>query len=175
MSELQERQLKIAFVGAQHAMKFDQKKSDHPNYHDLDNMPRVDFIVEMEEDVYFIELKDPGQPDPADVGNEKFLKKMKNGTLAASLIEKYLFTFVFRWAECCLEKSVHYVTLITLESPLLQSIIDELDRKFEPSKKSVRWQRDPLVSCQVHNMETWAAMFPDWPITRVSAAEDGDI
>ena len=173
MSKLQEYGLQIDFVGAQHAMKFDQNDPAHPEYHDLQNMPRVDFIVEMADAIYFVEVKDPGRPDAVDVGGTKLLRKIVDGTLEASLIEKYLFTFFFRWAERRLEKSVHYVSLITLESPLLQPIIDELERQLTNlSKNSVRWDRAPLASCQVHNIETWEAVFPDWPVRRLAAATE---
>lgn len=155
-------------------MKFDQNDPDHPEYHDLQSMPRVDFIVEIEDAIYFIEVKDPGRPDAVDVGGTKLLKKIVEGTLGASLIEKYLFSFFFRWAECRLEKSVHYVSLITLESPLLQPIIDGLERQLTNlSRKSVRWDREPLASCQVHNIETWQAVFPNWPVTRLAAVVAG--
>lgn len=174
MNKLQEEGLQIDFVGAQHAMKFDQNDPDQPDYHDLQNMPRVDFIVEMEDAIYFIEVKDPGRPDAVDVGGTKLLKKIVEGTLEASLIEKFLFSFFFRWAERRLEKSVHYISVITLESPLLQPIIDGLERQLTNlSKKSVRWHREPLASCQVHNIETWEAVFPDWPVTRLAAVAAG--
>ncbi len=174
MNKLQEDGLQIDFVGAQHAMKFDQNDPDQPDYHDLQNMPRVDFIIEMEDAIYFIEVKDPGRPDAIDVGGTKLLKKIVEGTLEASLIEKYLFSFFFRWAERRLEKSVHYVSLITMESPLLQPIIDGLERQSTNlSKKSARWDREPLASCQVHNIETWEAVFPDWPVARLAAAAAG--
>lgn len=167
-----ENGLQIDFVGAKVAMKFDQNDPNQPNFHDLQNMPRVDFIVEMEEAIYFIEIKDPGRPDAVDIGGTKLLKKIVDGTLEASLIEKYLFSFFFRWAETCLEKSVHYVSLITLESPLLQPIIDGLEKQLVTlSKKSVRWNREPLASCQVHNIDTWQAVFPQWPVTRIAAAD----
>ncbi len=171
MNKLVEDDLQIDFIGALHAIKFDQNDPGHPEYHDLQNMPRVDFIVEMEDSIYFIEVKDPGRPDAVDVGGTKLLKKIVAGTLEASLIEKYLFSFFFRWAETRLEKSVHYVSLITLESPLLQLIIEGLDKQLNHlSKKSVRWDREPLASCQVHNIETWQVVFPEWPVTRLSAA-----
>jgi hypothetical protein len=174
VNKLQEDGLQINFIGAQHAMKFDQNDPDKPDYHDLQNMPRVDFIVEMEDAIYFIEVKDPGRPDAVDVGGTKLLKKIVEGTLEASLIEKYLYSFFFRWAECRLEKSVHYVSLITLESPLLQPIIDGLEKQLANlSKKSIRWNREPLASCQVHNIETWKAVFPEWPVTRLTAAAAG--
>lgn len=174
MNKLEENSLQIDFVGAQSAMKFDQKDPAHLEYHDLKNMPRVDFIVETKEAIYFIEVKDPGRPDAVDVGATKLLKKIVAGTLEASLIEKYIFSFFFRWAERRLEKSVHYISLITLESPMLQPISDGLERQLTHlSKNSVRWEREPLASCQVHNLETWQAVFPDWPVTRLAAATGG--
>jgi hypothetical protein len=174
VNKLEENSLQIDFVGAQSAMKFDQKDPAHLEYHDLKNMPRVDFIVETEEAIYFIEVKDPGRPDAVDVGATKLLKKIVTGTLEASLIEKYIFSFFFRWAERRLEKSVHYISLITLESPMLQPISDGLERQLiNFSKKSTRWEREPLASCQVHNLETWQAVFPHWPVTRLAAATGG--
>ncbi len=75
MNKLVEDDLQIDFIGALHAMKFDQSDPGHPEYHDLQNMPKVDFIVEMEDSIYFIEVKDPGRPDAVDVGGTKLLKK----------------------------------------------------------------------------------------------------
>ena len=176
MTKLQENNLQIDFIGAEQAIKFDESCPDHPEYHDLQNMPKVDFIVEMKNAIYFIEVKDPGRPDAKDDGNTRFLKKITEGTLEISLAEKYFYSFFFRWAEYRLEKSVHYVSLITLESPLLQPIIDGLQRRLiKLSTKSVRWKREPLASCQVHNIETWRGAFPNWPVTRLttlSAAEN---
>ncbi len=170
MNRLVEDDLQIDFVGAEHVLKFDQNDSVHPEFHDLPNMPRVDFIVEMEDSIYFVEVKDPGRPDAVDVSSTKFLRKVVAGTLEASLIEKYLYSFFFRWAETQLEKSVHYISLITLESPLLQPIIDGLERQLTNfSRKSIRWNREPLASCQVHNIETWQVAFPHWPITRLAS------
>lgn len=175
MHKLHENGLQIDFVGAKHAMKFDQNDPGHPEYHDLQNMPRVDFIVEMEEDIYFIEVKDPGRPDAVDVGSKKFFKKIVDGTLEASLIEKYIYSFFFRWAERRLEKSVHYISLITMESALLQPIMEGVEKQLANlAKKSVRWVREPLATCQVHNIETWQAVFPHWPVKRLTAAEIGD-
>jgi hypothetical protein len=171
MTALIENDLQFDFPNVVNAMKFDQDDSDHPEFHDLRNMPKVDFIIEETDAIFFIEVKDPGKPGAADVGSTRFLKKVVNGTLEASLIEKYIFSFFFRWAEEKLEKSVHYITLVTLETGLLQTIIDgledQLSRHF--SQQSIRWERNPLTSCQVHNIETWEAVFPDWPITRLSA------
>jgi len=171
---LKEKDLSFNFENSIRALKFDQQDPEHPEYHDLPNMPRVDFIVEMENDIFFIEVKDTDLPNAADVGAVKFLKKLVSGTVEASLVEKYLFTFFFRWAEKKLEKSVHFISLITLTSPDLLSLGDSLETKlyshFKSSSK--RWQRTALASCQVHNISTWTQVFPDWPITRLSSQSD---
>jgi len=168
VTKLVEDKLQIDFVGALHVMKFDQNDPNQPDYHDLQNMPRVDFIVEMENEIYFIEVKDPNRPNAVDVGSKKFLVKLQQGELAKSLYSKYISSFFFRWAECHLEKSVHYISLINLESALLQPLIDDLGRQFMYlSKKSVRWHREPLASWQIHNIKTWQAVFPLWPVTRL--------
>jgi len=173
MSKLRENALEIDFTGALHAMKFDQNDPAQPAYHDLQNMPRVDFVVELQDSIYFIEVKDPGRPDAVDIGGTKLLKKIVSGTLEASLIEKYLFTFFFRWAEDRLNKSVHYISLITLESAMLLTISDGIEKQLSLlSKKSSRWTRLPLASCQVHNIDTWAAVFPRWPVTRITESVD---
>ena len=171
MTKLKEDGLEIDFTDALHTLKFDQNDPNHPEYHDLQNMPRVDFVVELQDSIFFIEVKDPGRPDAVDSGGTKLLKKIEAGTLEASLVEKYLFTFFFRWAEDRLSKSVHYVSLITLESPMLPPLVDRLEKLLaELLKKSVRWTRLPLASCQVHNIETWSAVFPLWPVTRITEA-----
>jgi hypothetical protein len=171
MNRLEEGGLEIEFTDAQRALKFDQNDAAHADFHDLQNMPRVDFIIELPEAIFFVELKDPGRPDAVDTGGSRLLKKVENGTLEASLIEKYLFSFFFRWAENKLDKSVHYLCLITLESPMLQQIEEKLEKQLKQlSEKSSRWVRLPLISCQVHNIETWTKVFPNWPVKRLAAA-----
>ena len=169
--KLEEDGLEIDFTNAIHALKFDQQNPQHQDFHDIQNMPRVDFVVELDNEIYFIEVKDPGRPNPADTGLGSFLVKLANGKLEDSLINKYWYSFIFRWAEDKLQKSVHYVCLITLESPLIPQITEGLERKLTLlSNSSSRWVRTPLASCQVHNLETWADIFPYWPVTRLVPA-----
>ncbi len=85
MNKLIEDGIEIDFVSALHVLKFDQQDSEHSEFHDLKNMPRVDFIVELEDSIYFIEIKDPGRPGAVDVKGTKFLKKIVAGTLGAVL------------------------------------------------------------------------------------------
>jgi len=170
MNELKELDLAIAFQNAvTPPMKFDQKDPIHTDFHDLANMPRVDFIVELDKAVYFIELKDTNRPDAADPDGATFMKKIAIGKVEQSLAEKYLYTFFFRWAENELHKQVHYVCLITLEDPMVNILADDLAKTLRHLlKPSKRWTRQPLASCQVHSMQSWAEAFPEWPIRRLS-------
>ncbi len=174
MNKLDEDGLQIDFTDAIEALKFDQSDPALADFHDIGTMPRVDFVVEMEHEIYFIEIKDPGRPNAIDVGAKKLLKKIENGTLEASLIEKYLFTFFFRWAENKLHKSVHYICLITLDSPELLPLTERLEKQLDHFlHNSARWIRKPLASCQVHNIETWTGVYPNWPVKRLSAVTAG--
>jgi len=172
MNELEELDLAIAFKNAvAPPMKFDQRDDNHNDFHDLVNMPRVDFVVELDNEVYFIELKDTNRPDAADLGGATFMKKIANGKVEQSLAEKYLYTFFFRWAESQLNKQVHYVCLITLEDPMVNILADDLATTLRHLlKSSKRWTRQPLASCQVHSLQSWAEAFPEWPIRRLSDA-----
>jgi hypothetical protein len=170
MNVLEELDLAITFNGSVvPPLKFDQQDPKHVEYHDLVNMPRVDFVVELKEDIYFIELKDTNRPDAADLGGATFMKKIANGKLEQSLAEKYLYTFIFRWAENQLSKRVHYVCLITLEDPIVNILADDLAKTLRHLQKpSKRWSRQPLTSCQVHSLQSWEETYPNWPIRRLS-------
>lgn len=172
MNELEELDLAITFTNAVVLpLKFDQRDSNHAEFHDLANMPRVDFVVELDSDIYFIELKDTSRPDAADVGGATFMKKIANGKVEQSLAEKYLYTFFFRWAEMQLNKQVHYVCLITLEDPMVNILADDLATTLRHLlKPSKRWSLQPLASCQVHSLQSWTETFPEWPIRWLSDA-----
>lgn len=60
--KLRERDLEIDFTDAIDAIVFDQMKADKPGYHGVGQMHRVDFVVELEKAILFVEVKDPRQP-----------------------------------------------------------------------------------------------------------------
>ena len=172
MNELEELDLAIDFQDAAvPPLKFDQQDRNLADYHDLENMPRVDFVVELDSDIYFIELKDTNRPDAADPGGATFMKKIANGKVEQSLAEKYLYTFFFRWAEGKLNKHIHYVCLITLEDPMVNILADDLAKTLRHLRTpSGRWIKKPLASCQIHSLQSWKETFPQWPVRRLSDA-----
>lgn len=169
--KLRERDLEIDFTDAIDAIVFDQMKVDLPDYHGIGQMHRVDFVVELEEAILFVEVKDPGNPKAQAEGLAKFHCELQDGTLGDTFAAKFIDTFLYRWAEECLQKPVHYISLVTLEdSELLPSFSDEIAKKLPPMGKSVpRWRRQLAVNCQVFNIELWNENFPKWPVARVPA------
>jgi hypothetical protein len=167
--KLRERDLEIDFTDAIDAIVFDQMKADQPGYHGIAQMHRVDFVVELEEAILFVEVKDPGNPKAQVEGLAKFHGELQDGTLSDTFAAKFIDTFLYRWAEECLQKPVHYISLVTFEdSALLPSFSDEIAKKLPPMGKSVpRWKRQLAENCQVFNIELWNQSFPKWPAARV--------
>lgn len=169
--KLRERDIEFDFTDALSGFVFDQMKFHLPDYHGIGEMHRVDFIVEFDEAIIFIEIKDPGNPKAQAKGLAKFYAELNDGTLSATFSAKFLDSFLYRWAEEQLHKPVHYLNLVTLESELLPNFADEIAKKIPPFGKSVpRWKRYLVGNCQVFNIETWNENFPKWPVIRLSQA-----
>ncbi|ANB03663.1 hypothetical protein ECTOBSL9_0907 [Ectothiorhodospira sp. BSL-9] len=172
--ELIEVPLEIDFTDAIDAIVFDQMKTEKPNYHGIGEMHRVDFVVELEEGILFVEVKDPSNPRAQAKGLEKFNEDLKNGSLSDTFAAKFIDTFLYRWAEDLLHKPVYYISLVTFEdSELLPNFSDEIAKKLPPMGKSIpRWKRQLAENCQVFNIELWNQSFPKWPATRITPAEN---
>ncbi len=172
--KLRERDIEIEFTDALDGLVFDQMDSSQPNYHGIGEMCRVDFIVEFDDAIVFVEVKDPENSNAQTKGLKRFHKQLNDGTLSFKFASKFIDSFFYRWAEDKLPKTVHYLSLVTLESALLPNFSDEIARQLSPvGKSSVRWQRHPVQNCQVFNIETWNENFPKWPVTRLAAAAAG--
>lgn len=168
--KLRERDIEIDFTNAIDTLMFDQMKAGQPNYHGIGEMHRVDFIVELEEAILFIEVKDPGNPKAQAKGLKKFRDELNDGTLSSTFASKFIDSFFYRWAEDKLSKTVYYLSLVTLEGEVLPNFSDEIAKKLPGAgKSSPRWGRHPVQNCQVFNLETWNENFPKWPVTRVAA------
>ena len=169
---LRERDLEIEFTNALDALVFDQMNPGLPHYHGIGEMHRVDFIVEFDSAIIFVEIKDPDNPKAQAKGLDKFRKGLNDGTLSTTFAAKLIDSFIYRWAEGEIDKPVHYLSLVTLEGELLPSFSDEISRKLPPMGKNVpRWKRKLVENCQVFNMDTWNENFPKWPVTRLVPIE----
>ena len=172
MTTLSERDLQFNFTDAVDGFVFDQMKPTFPNYHGISAMHRVDFVIELKEVTLFVEIKDPGNPKAQAEGLAEFHAELNDGSLSSTFASKFIDSFVYRWAEDKVDKPIHYISLVTLEAPLLLNLADEIAKKLPPlGKPAARWQRSFIESCQVFNLESWNNNFPKWPVTRISATE----
>ncbi len=82
-----------AFTDAIDGMVFDQMDRNRPNYHSIGEMHRVDFIVEFENAILFVEIKDPENPRATERGLSKFYDELENGTLSSTFASKLIGNF----------------------------------------------------------------------------------
>ena len=168
--KLTEGELEFNFTEVIDGFKFDEKDKFSAHYHGLSHcMKGVDYIIELPDEYLFIEVKDPSHSESADERHDIFKNKVTSGTLLPELRQKYRDTFLYRWAENKVDKPIHYICLITLESPLVLHLMQELKRQLPEGKASSRWQQGIVSSCIVVNIELWNQQFTKWPIARLSA------
>lgn len=168
---LMERDLEFNFQDALEAIVFDEMTDkDSPNYHGIGAMHRVDFVVELEEAILFVEVKDPSNPNAQPKQQRKFLNKVQDGTLSNDFVSKFMDSFIYRWAENKTGKPIHYISLVTLDEELLSNLSDKIIAKLPPMNHEVpRWKRKLVNNVQVFNIDTWNTCFPKWPVRRVAA------
>ena len=173
--KVREGDLEIDFTDEIEALIFDQMKGKTlPDYHGVAEMYRVDFVVEFETRIVFVEIKDPGNPKAQVKGLEKFWEELKNGSLSRTFANKFVDSFLYRWAEEKIHKPVDYLNIITLDdAALLINFSDEIRKVIPPMGKTVpRWRRQLVENCQVFNLETWNETFPGWPVTRLNQSTE---
>jgi len=166
---LEENDLRFDFTNAIDAFVFDQMEALLPNYHGVNNMSRVDFIVELDNAILFVEVKDPDHPDSTLEILERFLTKLENGKLGNTFASKFIHTFLYRWAEEKITKPIYYLSLVTLDNAQVLQLSDEIVKKLPPLGVPVpRWKKQLFENCQVFNLETWNNSFPLWQVRRIS-------
>jgi len=167
--EISEGNLSFTFNGALNGYKFDEQDQTSTHYHGLSHcMKGVDLVIEQEDVWLFIEVKDPSHPDSTPEQIAAFAKKARSTELVSDLVHKYRDTFLYHWAEQKVEKPIHYLCLITLESALVLQLMNQLKRQLpEGRANNQRWQRAIADRCIVANLETWNSSFPHIPVQRV--------
>lgn len=160
---LTEEDLEFNFSDAVYAIKFDD--CNHALSH---CMKAVDFVIELPEAYLFVKVKDPSHPNASVKATEAFKTKITDGNnLREDIVRKFRDSFLYRWAEDKLEKPVHFLSLITLEEPLLKNFQDDLHRNL-PFVGPARWTRRIAESCHVIDIKAWNRNFPKWPVRRLS-------
>ena len=164
---LQEGNLQITFPRGAKVRKFDDGAS-----HGLSHcMKAVDFIVQENNRILFIELKDPDHPHAKKADKKKFIESFHSGALDEDLKHKYRDTFLYQWASGRVNKPVHYLVVIAIKSLTARDLstrTDDLKRKL-PLKgpPSGEWKQPIVADCMVFNIDTWNRHLPRFPLSRI--------
>lgn len=169
MTVLVEGDLQIAIPNGTTARKFDDNAS-----HGLSHcMKAVDFIVEMNDRILFIELKDPEHPAAAPANRQQFITKFLAGQIDGDLKVKYRDSFLYEWGCQRTSKPIYYLVLIaasTLGPAELLARTDALKRQLPLMGPSASpWPRPFVAGCSVMNLAEWNKRLPKFPVSRVAA------
>lgn len=159
---LQEGNLEFDFTDALDGYKFDESDKDKEHFHGLSHcMKAVDFIIELETDYLFVEVKD--FHNPGQYNDDRSFKDLKN-----KLKIKLRDSLLYKFGEAQLDKPVRYLCLMTLDDALNSRLMKELKRIIpEGIPPATSWTRPLADSCIVANIERWNSNFPKWEVRRV--------
>lgn len=165
MADLIEGNVRISIPDSVAWRKFDDVS------HGLSHcMKAVDFIVELADRIFFIEIKNPPQTQIAKSNVEIFVKDFHRGREDEDLIYKYRDTFLYEWASDNLKKKpVFYLVLIASDGfseSELSTRTEALERKL-PLKVPDIWKRNIADGCMVFNIQTWNRYFHQYPASRL--------
>ena len=166
MTALVEGDLQLELPDTINGRQFDD--ADHGLSH---CMSAVDWIVDLEEETYFVEVKDPDAPAAkAYEQNGEFVRGLLSGELDKKLVKKFRDTFLYEWPCERVDKPIVYVVILAssaLESAQLMTRTDELKRRL-PSGTPGCWARPLAKGCIMVNLETWNQTFPELRLSRIS-------
>ena len=161
-----EGNLRISFPRNVQVRKFDDASS-----HGLSCMKAVDFIVEEEDRLWFIEFKDPDHPQARERERTRFVDRFLSGSLDDDLKYKYRDSFLYEWASKRTRKPIFYCVLIGIEHLTdadLLARMEDLERKLPLNgPPSGAWQRSIVAACAVFNVATWNRLMKRFPVSRV--------
>lgn len=171
MSMLIEGDLQIALPVAATMRKFDDDK------HGLSHcMKAVDFIVEHENQVLFVELKDPENPSAVverGAASTAYIKRFHSGDIDSDLKTKFRDSWLYEYAQGRVNKPIIYLVLIgasTLSAADLLARTDALKRQIPMlGPNNQPWVKPFVTGCAVMNIAAWNKALPQFPVSRVSA------
>ena len=148
------------------AEKFDDQAS-----HGLYYMKAVDFIVEEDNFMAFIEIKDLENPSAPEANRIRDRERFLSEKLDSDLYYKYRDTFLYQWACNRPDKPICYWVIIAL-SELTKVQLTTRTRRLQEKlplegPPSGIWNRPIVKECMVYNIETWKQHHPDILLDRI--------
>lgn len=151
------------------------EKFDNQDEHGMSRcMKAVDFLVEWDDSFWFIEVKDPGCSTATSERQQKFMKKVREGSLFTSILgPKLKDSFLYLHLDNSLpNKPMKYFVLLAIDSftpeNLLGPLSDSLKRSSclrEPHETP--WNNSYIDAAMVFTEKTWNENLSQCPVKRV--------
>ena len=136
-------------------------------------MKFVDLVIERDDDILLIEIKDPSHSKCPDKERNSYLKRLvDNSVLTDELTPKARDSYLYLHLMERDGKPFKYVVLLGLDAfdPNIQKAVmtgfkdrllaDIRQESFEA------WKRKHITDCVVLSVESWNQVFPDWSVSR---------
>ena len=140
-------------------------------------MKFVDLVIERDEDVLLVEIKDPSNKRaPAQAQQDYFKRLSDNSILTQELTPKARGSYTFLHLMERDAKPFKFVVLLGLDAfdpeqqkALLTGFKDRLLADIR-CETDTPWRRLHIADCVVLSVDIWNKTFANWPVTRVPAA-----
>ena len=163
----QEGELRISLPKSARGRRFDDQET-----HRLSHcMKAVDWIIELPDKVYVVELKDldahgaSGRKEA-----RKYLEELEAERKDGDFVAKFRDSFIYQWACERVDKPIVYLVVIAcqaLDDAMLLHRAEALRRKL-PSGRPSAWKRAVAEDVLVFTERTWNQHFVDFPMERTS-------
>jgi len=138
-------------------------------------MSLVDIVIECNDVVYLVEIKDPSHTRGCQKDREKFVERMKGDQyISEELVPKARDSYTFlHLMERYENRKIVFVFLVGLDfwAHEFQKgiLVNYRDRLFERilCETAVPWQRQYVSNCLVLTVESWNSTFPNWAVARI--------
>ena len=167
MTIVQEHDLEVSFLGAKSVRKFDS-----PTHGLSYCMKAVDFVVELDDEYIFVEIKDPEDPNAHANTVAQWISDFQTGKINNDLIYKFRDTFIYEWAAGRANKPVSFFVLIAISGqpavtlgPKTTDLRRRLPYGMPPNNV---WGKPIARDCRIFNIQSWNENLPSFPVKRLS-------
>ena len=139
-----------------------------------ESLKLVDIVIERENDVLLVEIKDPSNGRSPEVARAAYAKKLSdNSLLKHELVPKVRGAYLFLHLLERDNKPFKYVVLLGLDAfdQVMQAgILTGFKERLADNvqNEGLGWKRKYIQECVVLSVEMWNKKFSDWPIERIS-------
>ena len=170
MTSFDEGEIQFTFGDDWHAQQFDRRGTER--FPPRGVLP-VDFVIEGEDELVLVEVKDPSASGASEKDRKQFVGKMKAKTLTnQELVPKARTSYGFLHLMARDTKRMRYVVVIgtenlSIQPALLKTLTDRLRRRLAQEAETA-WQRPYVAVCIVVSVADFSKALPGCSARRIA-------